>query len=130
LSAWYLHELDKASLTLPAAQARELREQIASHLAEAVPPGATDEEILDEIGRLGTVRSLAAAAAGPASRSLITRVRIRLTRVRWWTWVSVAAIVALVGSGMAYLLLALNATPLAEAFVRPVQVASWVRLGS
>ena len=47
----YLHELDKASLTLPAAQARELREQIAAHLDEALPPDATHEQVRDEMGK-------------------------------------------------------------------------------
>lgn len=70
----YLRELDKASLTLPAAQARELREQIAAHLDEALPPTAAPEQVRDEIGRLGSPRSLAAAAAGPASRSLAARL--------------------------------------------------------
>jgi hypothetical protein len=109
LVRWYLHELDKVSLTLPAAQARELREQIAAHLEEALPPGATDEQVRDVIGRLGTPRSLAKAAAGPAARSLTTRLRIRLTRVRWWTWVSAAAIFTLASS-------ALNAAPLIQTF--------------
>jgi hypothetical protein len=117
LVRWYLRELDKASLTLPAAQARELREQIAAHLDEALPPDATQEQVRDVIGRLGTPRSLAVAAAGPAPRSLPARLRVRLTRVRWRTWVSAAAIVALAGSGLAYALLALNATPLSQSFV-------------
>jgi hypothetical protein len=104
LVRWYLRELDKASLTLPAAQARELREQIAAHLDEALPPSATDDEILDEIGRLGTAGSLAAAAAGPASRSLMTRLRIRLTRVRWWTWAAIAVLVPALGTGIGFLI--------------------------
>jgi hypothetical protein len=112
----YLHELDKASLTLPAAQARELREQIAAHLDEALPPGATPEQVRDEIGRLGRPRSLAAAAAGPAGQSLAARARVRLARVRWWTWVLVAALTGIVGSALAYTLLALNAAPLAQGF--------------
>ena len=112
----YLRELDKASLTLPAAQARELREQIAAHLDEALPPGATSEQVRDEIGRLGRPRSLAAAAAGPASRTLAARLRVRLARVRWRTWVLVAALTGVVGSAVAYTLLALNAAPLTQGF--------------
>ncbi|HTR95933.1 MAG TPA: hypothetical protein VMI73_29725 [Trebonia sp.] len=42
----YLRELNRASVTLPAAQARELRDQIAAHLAEALPPRAADEQVL------------------------------------------------------------------------------------
>jgi hypothetical protein len=110
----YLRELDKASLTLPATQARELREQIAAHLDEALPPGATPEQVRDEIGRLGTPRSLAAAAAGPAPRSLAARLRVRLARVRWRTWVSVTVAIVLAGSALSYALLALNAAPLVQ----------------
>jgi len=110
----YLRELDKASLTLPATQARELREQIAAHLDEALPPGATPEQVRDEIDRLGSPRSLAAAAAGPAPRPLAARLRVRLARIRWWTWVSVAAAIAVTGSALSYTLLALNAAPLVQ----------------
>jgi hypothetical protein len=116
LVRWYLRELDKASLTLSATRARELREQIAAHLDEALPPEATPEQVRDEIGRLGTPRSLAAAAAGPAPRSLAARLRVRLARVRWWTWASVAAVTAIVGSALTYTLLALNAAPLIQIF--------------
>lgn len=114
LVRWYLRDLEKASLRLPDAQARELREQIAAHLDEALPPGATGQQVRDEIRRLGTPRSLVAAAAGPDSRPLAARVRARLTRVRWWTWVCVATVAALVGSALSYTLLALNAAPLIQ----------------
>ena len=51
LVRWYLRELNKASLTLPAAQARELREQIAGHLNEALPPGSTPVSVTDSFSR-------------------------------------------------------------------------------
>ncbi len=110
----YLRELSAACVVLPAAQARELREQITAHLDEALPPDATPEQVRDEIGRLGTPRSLAAAAAGPAPRPLAARLRVRLTRVRGWTWVSVAAAIAAPASARRYTLLALNAAPLVQ----------------
>ena len=106
----YLRELDKASLTLPAAQARELREQIAAHLDEALPPGAATEEVAAELSRLGSPRSLAADAAGPGRRTFGRRLLSRLGRVRWWAWVAIAALVALAGSALTYTLLALSAT--------------------
>jgi hypothetical protein len=108
----YLRALDRASLTLPAAQARELREQIAAHLDEALPPGATDEQVRDEIGKLGSPRSLVAAAAGPASRSPATRLRVRLTRVRWWTWAVIAVLVPALGTGTGVLISMNTAAPL------------------
>jgi hypothetical protein len=106
----YLRELDRASLTLPAAQARELREQIAAHLDEALPPGATPEQVSDEIDRLGDPRTLAAAAAGPASRTLAARARVRLARVRWWTWAALAVLVPALGTGAGFLI-SMNSAP-------------------
>ena len=106
----YLRELDKASLTLPAAQARELREQIAAHLDEALPPGAATEEVAAELSRLGPPRSLAADAAGPDRRTFVRRLLNRLRRVRWWAWVIIAALIALAGSALTCTLLALSAT--------------------
>ena len=64
----YLRELNAACVTLPAAQARELREQIIAHLDEALPPGAAAAEVQAELTRLGPPRSLAADAAGPGWR--------------------------------------------------------------
>jgi hypothetical protein len=111
----YLRELSAACVTLPAAQARELREQITAHLDEALSAGAAESEVRAELARLGTPRSLAAEAAGPGRRPIARRLLSRLDRVRWWTWVSVAVITVLLGSALAYVLLALNATPLSEA---------------
>jgi len=110
----YLRALRLECISLPAAQARELREQIAAHLDEALPPAATDDEVRAELARLGTPRSLAAAATGQAPRPLAARLRVRLARVRWWTWVSVAVVIAAVGAALTYALLALNAAPLIQ----------------
>ena len=106
----YLRELNSACASLPLAQARELREQIAAHLDEALPPGAATEEVAAELSRLGSPRSLAADAAGPVRRTFARRLLSRLGRVRWWAWVAIAALVALAGSALTYTLLALSAT--------------------
>ena len=106
----YLRELSIACAYLPIAQARELREQIAAHLDEALPPSATTEEVAAELSRLGSPRSLAADAAGPDQRPFARRVRNRLARVRWWAWVGIAALVALIASALTYTLLALSVT--------------------
>ena len=106
----YLRELGIACASLPAGQTRELRDQIASHLDEALPPGASFNEVSAELTRLGSPRSLAADAAGSQQRTIARRLRNRLGRVPWWAWVSVVALVALVGSVLTYVLLAFNAT--------------------
>jgi hypothetical protein len=106
----YLRRLNIACASLPLAQARELREQIATHLDEALPPGAATDEVRTELSRLGSPRSLAAAVAGPGRRSVVRRLLNLLARVRWWAWVAIAALVALAGSALTYALLALSAT--------------------
>jgi hypothetical protein len=106
----YLRELGIACAYLPLAQARELREQIAAHLDEALPPSATAEEVRAELSRLGSPRSLAADAAGPDGRPFARRLRNRLGRVRWWAWVALAALVALAASALTYTLLAFSVT--------------------
>jgi hypothetical protein len=106
----YLRELSIACAYLPLAQARELREQIAAHLDEALPPSAATEEVRAELSRLGSPRSLAADAAGPGQRSFVRRLRNRLGRVRWWAWAALAALAALAASALAYTLLAFSVT--------------------
>jgi HAAS len=111
----YLRTLDSACATLPAERARELREQIAAHLDEALPPGATDDEIRSELARLGAPKTLAADAAGPrpASRRLLTR----LSRVRWWVWTLVAGILAAAVTAAVFLSLMLSAEPLGQSLL-------------
>ena len=108
----YLRELNVACVSLPVAQARELREQILAHLDEALPPGATTEQVLDELGRLGSPRSLAAEAAGPGQRPFLRRLRNRLGRVRWWTWAVIAVLVPALGTGTGFLISMNTAAPL------------------
>src|ERR1700722_10813692 len=97
----YLRRLAAACAALPAEQARELREQIIAHLDEALPPGATDDE-------------LAAEAAGPVPRSAGARLRNRLSRVRWWTWTSIGAVVVVLAAGLTYVIAAQTAAPLSQ----------------
>jgi len=56
----YLSELDAALGGLPAAQARELKEQIAAHLDDALGPDAGDQEVAAALSRLGSPADLAA----------------------------------------------------------------------
>src|ERR1700722_9772257 len=110
----YLRRLAAACAPLPAGQARELREQIIAHLDEALPPEATDDEVAAELARLGAPAALAAEAAGPVPRSAGARLRNRLSRVRWWTWTSIAAVVVVLAAGLAYVIAAQTAAPLSQ----------------
>jgi nitrate/nitrite sensing protein/HAAS domain-containing protein len=60
----YLSELDAAMRGLPAAQARELKEQITAHLDDALGPDAGDQEVAAILSRLGSPAGTFAAAVG------------------------------------------------------------------
>jgi hypothetical protein len=110
----YLRRLAVACAALPAGQARELREQIVAHLDEALPPGATDDEVAAELVRLGAPAALAAEAAGPVPRSSGARLLNRLSRLRWWTWTSIAAVVVVLAAGLTYVIAVQTAAPLSQ----------------
>jgi len=101
----YLRQLDVASRVLPAAQARELREQITGHLDDELPPDADDQEIAAALSRLGPPGSLAAEAMArgsgtvPGTGAPVTAgilIGRRLERVRGRTWLIAAVAVTLV----------------------------------
>lgn len=98
----YLRALSLECISLPVAQARELREQIAAHLDEALPPDATYEDVQAELHRLGSPRSLAAAALGPVRPPRWRRLRNWLGHVRWWVWVALAVLIPVLGTGAAF----------------------------
>jgi hypothetical protein len=108
----YLRRLDAACAGLPAARADELREQIIAHLEEALPPGAIDGEVRDELARLGLPAVLAAEAAEPGPRSAAVRLRRRLARLRWQAWTSIAAGLTLLAAAGTYALAVTSAAPL------------------
>jgi hypothetical protein len=102
-----LRELDAAFAGSPAGQARELREQITAHLQDALPPGASDQEVAATLGRLGSPASLAAEARGGVPAPSLTaqagrRVRAALARQTWRFWSIAAAAVLLAGSVAGY----------------------------
>jgi hypothetical protein len=117
----YLRELDTAMRVLPAAQARELREQITGHLDDALPPDAGDEEIaaaLRQLGRPGTLAAEAMASGSgtvPGTGAPVTAgilIGRRLERIRGRTWLIAAAVVALVVIGAVRTAAYLTAGPL------------------
>jgi hypothetical protein len=86
----YLRELDAALRGLPAAAARELKEQITAHLEDALRPDAGDQEVAVTLSRLGPPAALA-AEAGAAGGSSGPRSTPRSSRMRW----RLAAVIAI-----------------------------------
>jgi uncharacterized membrane protein len=63
----YLKRLKKAAASLPRARRKELLAEIEAHLAEALPPGASEAEALNALERLGDPAEIVAeAGAGQA----------------------------------------------------------------
>ncbi len=91
----YLRELNAALRGVPAAQARELTEQITAHLEDALGPDAGDQEVAGILSRLGSPAGLAAEAgaasgpSGPRSALSSSRLRWRLAAV-----IAVSAVIA------------------------------------
>src|SRR5215469_3315975 len=106
----YLSDLDTALRDVSAARARELKEQIAAHLEDALPPEASDEQVTAVLGRLGSPDDLAAdlgqAVVTPRAALGLTGtwMRRRLAQVRRRTWIVLGVIVALAGIATGYLL--------------------------
>ena len=121
----YLRELDAAFAGSPAAQARELREQITAHLEDVLPAGASEQEVAAALARLGSPASLAAEAGAarpapsPAARAG-HRMRAALSRRTWRFWSIAAAAVILAGSATSYVTAVLTASAL-----QPGPAAGW-----
>jgi len=87
----YLRKLDEALAPLPSERAAELRDQIAAHLDDELPPGATDDEVADAIRRVGTPADIAREAGARWT------LRSALRRRSWRFWTVAGVIVAAVG---------------------------------
>lgn len=108
----YLRLLDVATASLPGPQARELHEQIAAHLDEALPPGAGDQEVRAELRRLGTPRALAREAEGPLEHPALSRLGRRLRRVRWWAWAATGTALVVIATWVTVIQVMEHAQPL------------------
>jgi hypothetical protein len=68
----YLRRLRRAGRRLPPERLAELLAEIEGHLSEAIPPGASDHEVVEVLERLGSpgdiVESERPPARGPADR--------------------------------------------------------------
>jgi hypothetical protein len=60
----YLDRLDAALAPTPYGRARELREQIAAHIDDALPDGADELQIVAVLDRLGPPEEIASEAGG------------------------------------------------------------------
>jgi hypothetical protein len=106
----YLRELNAALSGAPPGQARELREQITAHLEDALPAGASDQEVAGTLGRLGSPASLAAEAGAEAPfRSPADKTRAAFARRSGRFWAVLAGTVFLVGLVTAYVVAVLTA---------------------
>jgi HAAS len=102
----YLRDLDAALAALPVRQARELREQITSHLEEALLPGAGDEAVAETLHRLGLPGDLAAEAAAAAGK------RPWPSRLGWRAWTLIAAVLVLASTVISYVAVVQSTGPL------------------
>jgi hypothetical protein len=97
----YLSDLEAALRGMPQYRVRELVEQISGHLADALPPGASDQEIITALQRLGSAAELAAeerAAGGtPATPPRPRRALPAGVRRRLWMGAALVVVLALVG---------------------------------
>jgi predicted DNA-binding protein len=100
----YLQQLDALLEGLPDEKATELREQISSHLDEALDPDAGRDHVAEVLKRLGRPSDLVADVqhGGRNGPTRTRRVWKRLRRVRWYTWAVVALISAVAIAGIAY----------------------------
>ncbi len=98
----YMCELDAAMRGLPPEQVRELKDQLAAHLADELAPDAGDPQVVAALSRLGSPADLAAEAGAVRARvpSAPGQVARFLRTVRPRTWIAVAlALIAVAVAG-------------------------------
>jgi hypothetical protein len=112
----YLTQLDVALAGLPSAKTRELRNQIAGHLEEALPPDASDEQVAAELHQLGRPADLAreaqagaASGVGAAVAAAVRRGWVRAIRSRLRTKLIVALLALVLAAGTTLLSIFLSA---------------------
>jgi HAAS len=93
----YLRELDNALAPLPPARGAELRDQIAAHFDEELPPGASDDEVADAIRRLGPPAGIA-REAGARPQRILSPILRRRSRKFWF--ISAGFAMAVVSAGV------------------------------
>ena len=97
----YLRQLDEALAPLPPPRKAELHGQIAAHLAEELPPDATDAEVTEALRQLGSAAQVAAEAGvpprpAPAPADSLRWLGGAIQRRTWKFWAVLAVLVATV----------------------------------
>jgi hypothetical protein len=110
----YLTQLDVALGGLPLAKARELRNQIAAHLEEALPPDASDEQVAAELHQLRRPADRAreagaASGVGAAVAAATRRGWVRIIKSRPRTKLIVALLALVLATAATFLSLFLSA---------------------
>jgi hypothetical protein len=102
----YLRQLDAVLRRVPSRRAAELREQITTHIEDALAPGASDEEVAEVLAGLGRPLDLANAAVATAGK------RPWPARVGWQTWVFGTAVILAIAGVIGYRHVMLSAAPI------------------
>jgi hypothetical protein len=94
----YLRQLDEALAPLPPLRRAELHGQIAAHLAEELPPDATDDEVAEALRQLGSAAQVAAEAGvpprpAPAPADSLRWLGGAIRRRTWKFWAVLAVLV-------------------------------------
>ena len=69
LAMEWLDNLRAAAERLPSSERADLVSDIEAHLAESIPPGASEAQVREALDRLGTPDEIVAEAAGPTDQS-------------------------------------------------------------
>jgi len=69
LATEWLDRLRAAAGQLPASEQADLVSEIEAHLAESIPPGASEAEVRKALDRLGTPEEIVAEAVGPLAHA-------------------------------------------------------------
>jgi hypothetical protein len=96
LVAGYLILFDAEAAILPVPRARELREQVAAHIEDAVGADASDEEIAAVLRGLGPARVLVAEAV------TVTGKRHWVARIGWKGWTVVGLLLLIIAAVSGY----------------------------
>lgn len=98
----YLAELNAALRERPDGHADDLRDQVRAHIEDAIPPDATDAQIVAALARLGTPESLVSEDIDSRPAIVYTRPSfegwLRQRPRNWWAALGVVVILLIAGT--------------------------------